>query len=462
MTVFVTKDKFLRCSILCILTLISLLICDMFSDFYVFCWYIVVDVALILVIVLKGQKKISIFSLFIMLTPLFHFGQVFLYIANLPVDTSHSYDLFAMYSEDRLHEALTFCLKGYNLIALTASCISKTTPKKDCTIETNLEDQGRVFAFGKTLFWVLLIPIIFYDVTFLTAGLMLGYMAKYNYQFGFLSDMDFYYPFAMFCIIIGAKDVKQWRGYFIYTMIRLLIHMLIVGNRGTLIIYLILYCMAVVLSYRQIGRPIILSTGKKIILAVGILAICIMISFVAIIRGGDHIALDTFFRDYNVFSLFISEFGSTLITPIIAQEYVTMSGHLAGKNYLGALAAILPLSNVYLGGIRRYMNVIVILNPISPLGGALGGSIFADMIMGFGNIGYWLSPIVGMVVAKVSNKFESMRSGCFGKCMVLYFCFGLFWYIRGNAEDIGLTLKRMIYMFVLYTLYCTLIQRRKK
>ena len=426
--------------------------------------YILVDVAVVIVVFYDPEHRFSLLFVFMALLALFHFGQVFLNIFSLPITTSHAYDLFSMYSEDEIKKTLRFCIISYNLIALSACFVRGRLRQKseyvDCGY-SKLEserDSSDIYYFGKLLFWILLIPIVVFDITIAISGLSIGYMARYTYQYPILSDLDQFFPMVIICLIAGGNEDRKWKGYYCFALVRIAVQMFTVGNRSSLIIYLILYELTRHNCHFRDDRKNVL---KSIIYIATIIGVCVMVSFVAIIRGGNRISLSAFLGEYNVFSLFLSEFGSTLITPILASSYVVDVGLLWGKNYLGALAVLIPLSSRFLSGIRAYMNVGAILNPYSPLKGALGGSLFADMIISFGNIGMLLSIPLGVFVAKISNRIKLTSKNDFWKCVSIYFSYGILLYVRGNAEDIGLTLKRTVYFIMLYFVFSHFWNRRK-
>ena len=142
-------------------------------------------------------------------------------------------------------------------------------------------------------------------------------------------------------------------------------------------------------------------------------------------------------------------------------DYIEKFGVLLGKNYLGALAVLIPFSSHFMSRIRSYMNVGALLNPYSPLKGALGGSLFADMIISLGNWGLLVAVPLGVIVAKLSHRITYSKSVDFWKCTTIYFSYSILLYVRGTAEDLALTGKRTIYLIILYIVFLNLRNRRK-
>ena len=427
--------------------------------------YILINISTVIGVFYDKKNKINLLFIFMVLLALFHFGQTFLNVFSINVTTSNAYDLYAMYSDEEMKSTLSFCLVGYNLIALVAQ-FTKAISMRSCladsySVKSERDDYANgseVYEFGKILFWILLIPIIAFDITISVSGLAIGYMARYTYPYPVLSDLDLYFPMAIICILVGGNEKRHWKGYYIFALARITLQMITVGNRSALIIYLILYELTRNNCHRDKKKR---SRFGTIIYLLAIVAVCIMISFVAIIRGGNRITIETFFDEYNVFSLFFSEFGSTLITPILASDYIEKFGVLLGKNYLGALAVLIPFSSHFMSGIRSYMNVGALLNPYSPLKGALGGSLFADMILSLGNWGLLVAVPLGVIVAKLSHRITYSKSVDFWKCTTIYFSYSILLYVRGTAEDLALTGKRTIYLIILYIVFLNLRNRRK-
>ena len=437
--------------ILLLLTFFAIGVSSITISLDIFCVFILINVLLVIIIVFDKQQPFNLFTIFVVLLALFHFGQVLLHVFSLPINTSNAYDLFSLYSDKTILKTLMYSLIVFNVIAFVGYATVNISKGKYAYTkgEKFSNDGANVYCFGKIMFWVFLLPIILFDITMISSGITMGYLARYTYPYPLLSDLDMYFPFAIICLIIGGNEDRKWKGYYGYALLRMAIQMFTVGNRSSLILSFILYEIA-----RQTFQ---VSHGKKLrsrIIYIGVMiGVCVVISSIAVIRGGDRITISTFFKEYNVFSLFFSEFGSTLITPILAGDYVEKFGHFSGKNYFGALAVLLPRSSVYLAEIRSYMNVGAILNPYSPVKGALGGSLIADMIIGFQSAGILIAIPLGMLVGNVSKTIAKNKNRGFSQCAILYLSYGLLLYVRGNAEDVTLAIKRTIYVVIVYWCY---------
>ncbi len=430
-----------------------------------FCGYLIANVALVQVLTLNVKKPFNFYYIFITAVALFHFGQVVLYLADIDVVTSNAYDLFDLYSPSLMRKTLLFCVKGYNLIALVGYPFAYRAKKEEVSIEEpslKTDSSETVYLFGRCVFWVLLIPVLIYDVTILRLGLAHGYEAKYMLSSVLLTAADTYFPISVICILMAApQENKSWKYYYLFALVRMALQMFIVGNRGPLIITLLI-CEMVRRTFRVREKKKI-SFVRKLIYVTAAIAVCLTISFVAVARGRGSISFSEFMTNYNVLALFLSEFGSTLITVILTVNYTASHGFLLGKTYLGGLAVLLPFSSSYMADIRSYMNVGALMNPYSPSGGALGGSVFADMYINFGDSGLVIiSIIIGIIVGIMAMKMADNSKIGITKCLWFYFAYGMTLYVRGSSQDIALTIKRIVYLALIYCVFTFFFNKTKR
>ena len=176
----------------------------------------------------------------------------------------------------------------------------------------------------------------------------------------------------------------------------------------------------------------------------------------------NYISFQKFLVNYNPLTLFLSEFGSTLITPILAQRYISTYGELSGKTYFGALAILLPLSSYYMADIRNYKNIGALLNPYAPAKGALGGSLIGDIIINFGYSGLIIAGIIGFLLIYISNSICAEKGNIFFKCLLIFLSYGIIWYTRGSTEEVILAIKRCLYILIIWWGYKNLIKSQQE
>lgn len=438
-----------------VLTLISLFLTLTFElSFRGLCLFVIFDIALCLFLICLKQRRIfTVFFCFMSFLALFHFGQLVLSLFHGQVDTSISYDLVAIYGESRVASVTAFCLLGYNLIALFGLlALRPTESAPGAAPPTGTEEAlSTVYSFGKILFIVLILPITLYDIRMCLAAAQMGYAAKYEANSSLLSALDLYFPAAILCMMVGSKSRgATCRGLFLYVLIRSLILLLLVGNRGPLVISLILYIYARHRFIKPYGRK------QWPLVVAGCVGLTVLMPFVAYIRGGSSsLGFWEFLSLHNPVSQLLSEFGSTLVTPILAFGYTESFGFLEGNSYLGALSILFPFSNTIFGSVKEFMSVGALLNPYSPSGGALGGSLFAEMYINFGWYSLLLTPLFGAVIARLSSRLQdqSAYQKPFQTAMLIYICYGIFLYVRGGLTDVVLVGKRAIYLWILFALF---------
>ncbi len=451
--------KIPRAVILMILTVVSWVLYAEDIELVTLNQVIVADVLLVMLCLYDREKPINLFFLFMAELAVFHFGLVPVELLGLPVNTSSGYNLYRMYAEADIKQGLFLCLIGYNLMAFSGYCAKRQTASVLLPRESTREKDG-VYRYGLFLFWVLLIPTLVYDLQILESGAQIGYMAKYEYDNSFLASMDLYFPMAIICIIAGGSKKNKWKWFYGFALVRAVLTLFILGNRGPVIIYLLVY--ELTRAVYQRGDRKKLKKGRVLLL---VAAAILVVPFIAMIRGGgEGIAFLDYIKEYNAFSMFLSEFGSTLITPLLSLEYVETFGTLGGKTYAGGLATVIPFSQYFLADIRSYMNIGALLNPYSPLQAALGGSLFADMLINFGAWGMWMSVPIGILVQMLSDRIyqnagnKKLMTGC----LILYFGYGVLWYPRGAMQDIGLAVKRTLYMWIIYYMLKDMFIKKKR
>lgn len=419
--------------------------------------------ASLLLIAVRQRRIFTLYFCFMLFLVLFHFGQLILYVFDAQVDTSIAYDLLDLYSRYDLQQTLMFCLIAFNVMNTCGMLLvprrrREPQPEKTPSLGQNEERGRRVYQFGLVLFCVLLIPVLIYDVQMITSASQVGYLAKYTTDTGIFGDLEAYLPAAVLCILVTAKGQNRpWKAVYYYALIRALALMLLVGNRGNMLITAILYIYAKHWFIKPYTRKNWLSVGA---ICIGVV---VLMPFIAFIRGkASELGFWEYLSTNNPVTQFLSEFGSTLVTPILSFQYVDSFGFLGGKSFLGALAVLVPFSSALFGGIKQFMSVGVLLNPYAPAVGALGGSVFAELYINFGWASLVLAALFGLGVAKISQALENGARGDhpFLSGMLLYLSYGVLLYVRGDFLDIVQAGKRVLYLCVVFYLFKNLMSRR--
>lgn len=412
-----------------------------------------------------GKRIFSVSSMFMLFLAVFHFGQAWLYAFGGEVDKTISYDVFSLYQEQAIYSILMFSLVSYNLIAVFWILFSKNDKDMGESLyetpnEREIFDRKSIFNFGIIFFFVLLIPVIIYDYLSITITAQFGHIGLYENS-GILSTWaaaNSYFPLAIIMVLLGCEPQKNgWKWMYYYAIGRCLLLMILTGKRGSFVIPLLLYIFC--------KHHFIKKYKRKHIVWIAIAGVFLlsMISFISYGRGDySNMNFFEFMREKNIIVQTLSEFGSSFTTTILSYNYSLSNGFLEGKSYLGALSVFLPLSDLFFADIKEYMSVSNMLNPYSPSGGALGGSLFAEMYINFGYYALLLSPLYAWVVSKAENIINNAnKHSLFAVCSSIYISYGFWIYVRGNLVDVVFIAKRILYVLILYLVFKELFGRKR-
>lgn len=422
-------------------------------------------IAIMLFLIYIVKKTFTITTMFMLFLALFHFGQAWLYAFGGEVDKTISYDVFSLYQEQAIYSMLVFSLVSYNLIALFWILFSKNDKDMGEALyetpnERKIFDRKLIFNFGIIFFFVLLIPVTIYDYLSITITAQFGHIGLYENS-GVLSTWaaaNSYFPLAIIMVLLGCDPQKNgWKWMYYYAIGRCLLLMILTGKRGTFVIPLLLYIFCKHHFIKKYKR-------KQIIwIAIAGFLLLSMISFISYGRG-DYSNMDffEFIREKNIIVQILSELGSSFTTTVLSYNYSLSNGFLEGKSYLGALSVFLPMSDVIAPELKAYFSLETILNPYSPSGGALGGSLFGEMYINFGYYALLLSPLYALLLSKMENVINNAdKHSLFAVCSSVYISYGVWIYVRGNLVDVVFIAKRTLYVFILYLVFKELFGRRR-
>jgi len=458
-------DKFVAI-IIQLFLILFLLVGKSFFSLEFLCVFSLINTLIIMSIIFKiGKRMFSASSMFMLFLAVFHFGQAWLYAFGAEVDKTISYDVFSLYHDQSIYDILMFSLLSYNLIAVFWVLFSKNNITPDEIIqeqenEKRIFDRKIVLYFGIVFFLVLLIPVLIYDYLSITITAEFGHSGLYD-NAGVLSTWaaaNSYFPLAIIMILLGSDPKKNgWKWMYYYAIGRCLLLMILTGKRGSFVIPLLLYIFCKHHFIKKYKRKHIIW-----IVIAGVLLLSV-ISFVSYGRG-DYSGMDflEFLQEKNIIVQTLSEFGGSFTTTVLSYNYTLSYGFLEGKSYLGALSVFFPLSDTLFGGIKQYMSVSDMLNPYSPSGGALGGSLFSEMYINFGYYALLLTPVYAWVVSKIENVINTAnKHSLFAVCSSIYISYGFWIYVRGNLVDVVFIAKRTLYVLILFWIFKQLFAARR-
>lgn len=412
-----------------------------------------------------GKRIFSVSSMFMLFLAVFHFGQAWLYAFGGEVDKTISYDVFSLYQEQAIYSILMFSLVSYNLIAVFWILFSKNDKDMGESLyetpnEREIFDRKLIFNFGIIFFFVLLIPVIIYDYLSITITAQFGHIGLYENS-GILSTWaaaNSYFPLAIIMVLLGCEPQKNgWKWMYYYAIGRCLLLMILTGKRGSFVIPLLLYIFC--------KHHFIKKYKRKHIVWIAIAGVFLlsMISFISYGRGDySNMNFFEFMQEKNIIVQILSELGGSFTTTVLSYNYSLSNGFLEGKSYLGALSVFLPMSDVIAPELKAYFSLETILNPYSPSGGALGGSLFGEMYINFGYYALLLSPLYALLLSKMENVINNAdKHSLFAVCSSVYISYGFWIYVRGNLVDVVFIAKRTLYVLILYLVFKELFGRRR-
>lgn len=463
----VDLDKFIAIMVqCCILLILTATVLGDLATLEFLCFFSLVNTGVVLFSVCKISKQVySVSSMFLLFLAVFHFGQAWLYVFGAKVDKTISYDIFSLYPHENIYNILYFSIVCYNLVALFWLVFYKKTKKTDVLTENQASDSGllereTVFRFGIVLFLVLLVPVLVYDYLSVTLTAQFGHVGLYENS-GMLAiwaAANSYFPLAIILVLLGCDPQKNgWRWMYCYAVGRCLLLMILTGKRGSFVIPLLLYVFCKHHFIKKYKRKQLIW-----ILIAGILLLS-LISFISYGRG-DYSNLNfwDFIIEKNIVTQILSELGGSFTTTVLSYNYTLSNGFLEGKSYLGALSVLLPFSDWIAPELKQFYSLETILNPYSPSGGALGGSLFGEMYINFGFFSLLLSPLLAWAISKIENIIGQMQKhSLFAVCSSVYISYGFWIFVRGNFVDVIFIVKRTLYVFILFWLFKTVLVRRK-
>ncbi len=465
-SLIIKYDKFIAITIqFCLIMFLAFVSLTDFASLEFLCGFSFVNTVIVMGIIFKiGKRLFSVSSMFMLFLAVFHFGQAWLFAFGGEVDKTISYDIFSLYQHQNIYNILLFSLLSFNLIALFLILLTKNEDATNYTIkesqeERHLFDRKIIMQFGLIFFCVLLIPVLIYDYLSITITAQFGHIGLYDNSavLSTWAAANSYFPLAIIMVLLGCDPKKNgWKWMYYYAIGRCLLLMLLTGKRGSFVIPLLLYIFCKHYFIEKYKR-------KHIIwIAIAGVSLLSLISFISYGRG-DYSNMDffEFIKEKNIFVQILSELGGSFTTTVLSYNYTLSQGFLEGKSYLGALSIFLPFSDILAPDLQKYMSVSNLLNPYSPSGGALGGSMFGEMYINFGYYALLLSPLYALAVSKIENVINySHKYSLFSVCSSVYLSYGFWLFVRGNLVDVVFIAKRTLYVLIIFWLFKMLLVRR--
>lgn len=398
-----------------------------------------------------NRRAFTVFTLFIYISCIFHFGQLWIHALSIKLPYL-DFNALALFPDNDVIITTVFCLIALNIMVLIGLCLGelKYTKRRE-TVNLGIK-LYKIKKFGYFLFLLTIGPTIYIDYSQIMIASTEGYSAIFFLDVNrFVSLLSSIFPLSVICIMYGNRNtINKVNPLIILIALRSIILLFLVGNRSPVMVQIAIYAY----MYFNFTNQNILKNKKLLILtSISLILIISVLPYVALTRGLSNVDLS--FKDFLVFYnpvvLLINELGGSIMTPILAVEWVQVNGLSNGLTFGNSLLIFFPFSTSLFS--QGQISVSAILNSISPIP-ALGGSFLAEFYFNFGWYSLFIIVILSYLIIKLSNSLLNLGNTLSPliTCMMLFLLYGLFLYIRGNFYDIAQILNTILYVLLIYYL----------
>lgn len=398
-----------------------------------------------IVLVLYYQQKMSglcinIASIFIFLSYLFHFGQVFLLMIKPDYNT---YIVISEYSSENV-EGLMYSLNIILLISFFSIVFTKNGKKyKGCLIRIKEMQPIEMRKAGRLII-IFTLPLFFYRIFISVNNTRIygSYSAAYGVTVDLFSGV---YGAIVSWLAIGfifslwaCNNKKQSRRLYIFAMVVYMLSMLS-GERmqATISICVISYCYFRDNDYKCKTHDISFKNFLKL-MSMCLLLIVLLNTIVNVRDNGISLMSVTGYifgggTDFVINAL--AEFGGSIITVTAACREIPVNIPFnLGLSYLESLCLI----GVNIGGLFNGILDNIAFTRSFVVRFSYGGSYIGELFYNFGQFGYLVAPMVGYIIGKLSVNMETLvRNKNYTKAsyyiMVMY---SLMSWVRGYANSL--------------------------
>lgn len=305
---------------------------------------------------------------------------------------------------------------------------------------------------GKQLIIILYVISFYFEIQRALSVYALGYGEGYHYG----SSLGIYISnivqvLLLLALYVYRNDRKNFLLFSVLVIIRSLFIIILIGNRGKAVMELLMLLFIAthyatsIISKRKIGRATISL----------LLLLIILLPFISLTRGDRaNISVGEFISSSNPVESFLEEFGGTVGTVILSDNYVSERGSFHGAQILSTTLTIVPGSTFLFGStISKYASFAGMLNEYNSIQG-LGGSMLAQLILNFGYSPFLYISLIAMALLSVwlSNRLMSENNISIYRFILLISLFlGLLINVRGEWYETVSQIKVALYiMLALY------------
>lgn len=400
-------------------------------------------------------RKLNVYFIFIILTYVFHFGQVFLYIFGINNPLPPKFNI-NYYETSVLVNSLYYSLIVIVIFQIVGFLLLKKIINHTINIsKKQIADNKIDSSFFIIMILITILPYLYVDISQMLLASELGYVDAYKFGNSyFLSLFVNFFLISLFGFLTSTNNRKLGKMIIFIFAIWNVIKMFTVGNRSQPMAILL----ALVFIYISISKPKKIKI-KPIHIVLGLL-ILLLLPYIAYIRNStsntnEYSNFIFYLLNDNPISYLLAEFGGTILTLFtvidIVPEIVSFSN---GLTYLGSLTILLPFSTTIFGGyFSAHISVGETMN--SFFGGGLGGSWIAELYFNFGYFGILLVPIYSFCIKRISDMIDNniVPKYTINRALMFYMLIPLFIFPRGYFYTFVSYLNVYIYVAIAYFVY---------
>lgn len=413
-------------------------------------------ISIIVFFVTNTHKLVSAYTWIMLIAYVYQFGQLWLLLLGVSMPQS-SY-LITNFEVEHIISASWFFLILITLIHLFGTIFSREEDydlKKIHAVpdEAVLYRKAKALEATGILFLFFCALVLTYnDVRQILAAEINGYVGAYHIgtDNGLIYMCMKIFPLCIAAMMCSEKKIIV-NIAFCYSMVRSLVLMLLVGNRGQYIAMIMLCLLLKLLGNHKIKTKQLVKLG-----ILGILLVFLS-SFVANTRDiveSDSATLIKAIVDNNIMFQFLQELGGTMVDLIMV---VDLSPDILdwgyGISYIGSFIVLIPKMSSLFPELTIYNSIGSVLNPFFSKGSGLGGSFCAEIYLNFGWLSILFTPLMGKLLSVMSYNIRKNRNSPVTKRVFnAYMFFVTLMYIRGGILDFAVYLRYGFYFMLVYFL----------
>lgn len=381
-------------------------------------------------------KIISPITLFLIMSFLFHYGQIILFGFNIPISKG-IVDIRDYVSMDIIVETFNFVYFVHAALILGVFIVFRKNNKyigKKENHSLKLKKMQNVRMIGWICIIIGILPTIITQYSIFRSSLTGGYVDTFaNMNYGFIYVLSDFFRYGLLFLIVGYRNEKKKAFFVTSVLVAFCILLMLTGHRMTNVIHIILtlYIYFSIVQKKRRKRIIIpaVITGY---LGMGFLIFIRNTRFFGVLNIENPVAY--FFQTVFASPIpeILSETGSSLLTVCYSIIHFPETAQYGfGTSYLLSIFTVLP----NLGGfLEVFQNRLVYVYnfPLDSAGfySFIGGSYIGEMFYNFGYFSYIFAFFVGSLLGILTKKMEyAKQDGNWTEYLVLIMAisWSLFW-----------------------------------